>query len=167
VVVLIVLALAAYLVGFGAPGGYPGNYVKYETDVRSMSVLDREGAPFAALAGGVVTVVLSVIPFSPVVGGAVAAVRYGGGYAAGLGVGVLAGIAAAVPLGALLVPAVWFVGYVLGFGVSPSSPAYGVFLAIVAVFFLGYTVGGSAVGGLAGVALDRHTDWDLSGDRWL
>ncbi|PSP96251.1 hypothetical protein BRC78_00005 [Halobacteriales archaeon QH_8_68_33] len=33
VVVLIVLALAAYFVGFGALGGYLGNYVKYETDI--------------------------------------------------------------------------------------------------------------------------------------
>lgn len=127
----------------------------------------REGVPYAALAGAIVTVVLSVIPFSPLLGGAVAAVRYGGGYAAGLGVGVLAGVGAAVPLGALLVPVVWVVGYVLGFGVAPSSPAYGVFLAIVGALFLAYTVGGSAVGGLAGVAVDRNTDWDLSGDRWL
>jgi hypothetical protein len=126
---------------------------------------DRDGAPFAALAGAIVTVVLSMIPFSPVLGGAVAAVRYGGGYAVGLGVGVLAGVAAAVPLAVLVVPAVWLVSY-LGF-IAPSSSAYGVFLALVAGLFLAYTVGGSAVGGLAGVALDRHTDRDLDGSRWL
>jgi hypothetical protein len=126
---------------------------------------DREGAPFAALAGAVVTIVLSVIPFSPVLGGAVAAVRYGRGYAGGLGVGALAGVVAAVPLGLLLVPAVWLVSY-LGF-IAPSSPAYGVFVVLVAGFFLAYTVGGSALGGLAGVALDRHTDRDLDGSRWL
>ncbi len=128
---------------------------------------DRDGAPFAALAGAFVTVVLSVIPFSPVVGGAVAAVRYGRGYAAGLGVGTLAGVVAAVPLGALFVPVVWVVGYVLGLGVAPSSPTYGLFLALVAGFFLAYTVGGSALGGLAGVAVERHTDWDLDESRWL
>jgi len=132
---------------------------------RLTRLADRDGAPFAALAGAVVTVVLSVIPFSPVLGGAVAAVRYGGGYAAGLGVGALAGVAAAVPLGLLVVPAVWLVTY-LGL-VAPSSPAYGVFLAIVAALFLAYTVGGSAVGGLAGVAVDRHTDRNLDGSRWL
>jgi len=126
---------------------------------------ERDGPAFAALAGAIVTVVLSVIPFSPVLGGAVAAVRYGGGYARGLGVGVLAGVVAAVPLGLLVVPAVWLVSY-LGF-IAPSSPAYRVFLAIVAVLFLAYTVGGSAVGGLAGVTVDRHTEWDLDGNRWL
>jgi len=126
---------------------------------------ERDGAPFAALAGAVVTVVLSVIPFSPVVGGAVAAVRYDRGYAAGLGVGALAGVVAAIPFAVLLVPAVWLVSY-LGF-VAPSSPAYGVFVALVATLFLAYTVGGSAVGGLAGVTLDRHTDRDLDASRWL
>ena len=134
---------------------------------RIARLADREGAPFAALAGGIVTVVLSVIPFSPVVGGAVAAIRYDRGYLAGLGVGALAGVVAAVPLGALLVPVVWAVGYVLGLGVSPTSPAYGVFLAIVGGLFLGYTVGGSSLGGLAGVAVRRHTDWDLDDGRWL
>jgi hypothetical protein len=132
---------------------------------RLNGLTERDGAPFAALAGAVVTVVLSVIPFSPVVGGAVAAVRYGRGYAAGLGVGALAGVVAAVPLAVLLVPAVWLVSY-LGF-FAPSSPAYGVFVALVAGLFLAYTVGGSAVGGLAGVALDGHTDRDLDASRWL
>lgn len=128
-------------------------------------LLDREGAPFAALAGAIVTVVLSVIPFSPVLGGAVASLRYGGGYARGLGVGILAGVVAAVPLALLVVPAAWLVSF-LGF-IAPSSPAYDVFLALVAGLFLAYTVGGSAVGGLAGVALDRHTDRDFDGSRWL
>jgi hypothetical protein len=68
----------------------------------------------------------------------VAAVRYGRGYAAGLGVGTLAGVVAAVPLGAL-----------------------------VAGLFLAYTVGSSALGGLAGVGIERHTDWDLHESRWL
>jgi hypothetical protein len=137
------------------------------TGDRLARLTDREGAPFAALAGGIVTVVLSVIPFSPVVGGAVAALRYDRGYLAGLGVGVLAGVVAAVPLGALLVPVVWVVGYVLGLGVSPTSPAYGVFLALVGGLFLAYTVGLSALGGLAGVAVGRHTGWDPDGSRWL
>jgi hypothetical protein len=126
---------------------------------------ERDGAPFAALAGAVVTLVLSVLPFSPVLGGAVAAVRYDSGYVAGLGVGALAGVVAAVPLGVLLVPAMWLVSY-LGF-IARSSPAYGVFVALVVGLFLVYTVGGSAVGGLVGVAVDRHTDRDFDGSRWL
>ena len=134
---------------------------------RLTRLADRDGAPFAALAGAIVTVVLSVVPFSPVAGGAVAALRYDRGYLAGLGVGALAGVVAAVPLGALLVPVVWAVGYVLGMGASPTSPVYGVFLAIVGGLFLVYTVGGSAFGGLAGVAVGRHTDRDVDGCRWL
>ena len=132
---------------------------------RLARLADRDSAPFAALAGAIVTLVLSVIPFSPVVGGAVAAVRYDRGYAAGLGVGALAGVVAAVPLAVLLVPAVWLVSYLGFFG--PSSPAYGVFVALVAGLFLAYTVGGSAVGGIVGVALDRHTDRELDASRWL
>jgi len=132
---------------------------------RLARLADREGAPFAALAGAIVTVVLSVIPFSPVVGGAVASIRYDRGYLAGFGVGILAGVVAALPLAALVVPAVWLVAR-LGF-VAPSSPAFGVFLAILGGLFVAYTVGGSAFGGVVGVAVERHTGWEVDGDRWL
>jgi len=116
--------------------------------------------------GGLVTVVLSFVPFSSVAGGAVAAQRHGGGYPRGLWLGTVAGGVALVPLLVLFLPALYIVG-LLGYGVPVSSPAYGLFLALVGGFFLAYTVGLSAVGGLCGVWIDRHTDRDLDPQRWV
>lgn len=116
--------------------------------------------------GAAVTVVLSMVPFSSLVGGAVAAHRRDCGYLASLGVGALSGVLAAVPLLALFVPALLLAGW-LGFGIPSSSPAYGVFLAIVFALFGVYTVGLSAVGGLGGVWARDNTDWDLDPTRWL
>jgi hypothetical protein len=116
--------------------------------------------------GALVTLALSILPFSSVVGGAVAAHRHGGGYARGLWLGTLAGLAAMMPLLALFVPSLYIAG-LLGFGIPPSSPGYGIFLALVFAFFLAYTVGLSALGGLGGVWAGRNTDWDLDPTRWL
>lgn len=116
--------------------------------------------------GALVTLVLSVLPFSSVVGGAVAANRHGGGYARGLWLGTLAGVAAMVPLLALFLPSLYIVG-LLGYGIPPSSPGYELFLGLVFAFFLTYTVGLSALGGLGGTWAGRHTDWDLDPMRWL
>lgn len=133
---------------------------------RLAALADRDGPLAAAAVGAVVTVVFSVIPFSPLLGGAVAAGRYGGGYARGVGVGALSGIAAAFPLSLLLVPALWLAG-LLGVGIAPGDPAYAAFLAVVAALFLGYAVGLSALGGLAGVSVERYTGRDLDPVRWL
>lgn len=128
---------------------------------------DGRSAPVAAAYGAAVTVVLSVLPFSPVLGGAVAALRYDrGSYVAGFALGLLAGIGAAIPLALFVIPAVWIVG-LLGVGVGPGSPGYGVFLALIALLFLAYAVGFSALGGLGGVWARRNTDWDLESSRWL
>ncbi|WP_164471667.1 DUF5518 domain-containing protein [Halosimplex salinum] len=132
----------------------------------SVSLGDRHGPLWDAGYGAVVTLVLSVIPFSPIAGGAAAAARRGGGYLGGVGIGTLAGVFAAVPLALVLIPALRVVAW-LGVGISPSSPAYGPFLAIVAMLFLAYTVGLSAVGGLVGVWTVRHTDRTLDPARWL
>jgi hypothetical protein len=116
--------------------------------------------------GTLVTLVLSFLPFSSIVGGAVAANRHGGGYGTGLWVGLLAGVGAMVPLLVLFLPALYVVG-LLGFGIPPSSPAYGLFLGLVFTFFLAYTVGLSAVGGLGGTWARRNREWDLDPQRWL
>lgn len=113
-----------------------------------------------ATVGAVVTLVLSFLPFSSVAGGAVAAHRRGGGSVAGFGVGLLAGVLAMVPLAILFVPALAIASW-LGFGIDPSSPAYGLFLAIVAVLFVCYTVGLSGLGGLVGTWTRANTDWRL------
>ncbi|MFC7018974.1 MULTISPECIES: DUF5518 domain-containing protein [Haloarcula] len=116
--------------------------------------------------GALVTLALSVVPFSTALGGAVAATRHGGGYGTGLALGTLAGIVAMVPLLVLFVPALFLAGQ-LGLGIPPGAPGYELFLALVAAFFLTYTVGLSALGGLGGAWAATHTDWDLDPARWL
>lgn len=134
---------------------------------RSGRFASRDGVLFDGIVGAVVTVVLSFIPFSPVLGGAVAATRRdSGGYGDGAGVGLLAGVLAAIPLAALLAPAL-LIANLLGFGVSMSAPAYVLFLAIVATLFLTYTVGLSVLGGLIGVWARDNRDWELDPGRWL
>lgn len=117
--------------------------------------------------GGLVTLVLSVLPCSPLIGGAVAADRHGGGYAAGVWLGILAGIVAMVPLLVLFLPTLYIFVTVLGYGIAPSSPGFGIFLALSLGFFLAYTVGLSAVGGLVGVWIGDHTGWNLDPGRWV
>ncbi|MHC3380186.1 DUF5518 domain-containing protein [Haloarcula sp. H-GB5] len=125
----------------------------------------RESVTNAGI-GALVTVALSFIPFSSVAGGAVAAANNGGGYWTGLWLGTLAGVCAMVPLLALFIPALYIAG-LLGFGIPPGAPGYDLFLVLVFVFFLLYTVGLSALGGLGGVWVRGHTDWQLDADRWL
>jgi len=116
--------------------------------------------------GALVTIALSFVPFSSVVGGAVAATTHGGSYRTGLWLGTLAGVVAMVPLLALFVPALYVAG-LLGFGIPPGAPGYGLFVALVFGFFLAYTVGLSALGGLGGVWVRDHTEWNLDAGRWL
>ena len=131
-----------------------------------MSERGRDGLLADVGAGAAVTFVLSFLPCSSVLGGAVTAFRRESGYLGGFGLGVAAGAAAAVPLLALFVPALFVAGW-LGFGVAPSSPAYGVFVALVFAFFCLYTVGLGGVGGLVGVWARDNTTWDLDPARWL
>lgn len=113
-----------------------------------------------AAAGAAVTLALSFLPFSSLAGGASAAYRDGGGYGRSFAVGALAGLVAGVPLLALFAPALWLAGQ-LGFGIPPGAPPYDLYLAIAFALFACYTVGLSAVGGLAGAAIRRHTGLDL------
>jgi len=122
--------------------------------------MDRDSALVSVGLGAAVTVALSFVPFSSLLGGAVAASHREGGYGRGVGVGTAAGVAAAVPLGILFVSAFAIVEY-LGFGVPSSSPAYDLYLVIVALLFVLYTVGLSALGGLVGVWTRANTTWDL------
>lgn len=124
----------------------------------------RESVTSAGI-GAFVTVALSFVPFSSVAGGAVAAANHGGGYRTGLWLGTLAGVCAMVPLLVLFVPALYIAG-LLGFGIPPGAPGYDLFLALVFGFFLLYTVGLSALGGLGGVWISAHTDWQLDAERW-
>lgn len=128
--------------------------------------MNRDGALFAVGVGALVTLALSFVPFSSVLGGVAAASRRDGGYRAGLGLGTVAGVVAMIPLAALFVPALGIASY-LGFGIPPGSPAYDLFLSIVALLFVLYTVGLSALGGVAGVWIRSNTAWNLDPLAWL
>lgn len=113
--------------------------------------IDDDAAPntlLNALIGGVITVVTSFVPLSPIIGGAVAGYLEGGDNDAGLKVGALAGLVALVPL-------LLFVPFLLFFFLLDPALGIGIFLigGFIAVFALAYAVGLSALGGVIGVYL--------------
>lgn len=111
-----------------------------------------------ALVGAIVGVVLSFIPFSTVLGGAVAGFLEGPDGRRGAAAGALSGAIAFVPIAGLFL----LVLAILGFGVSAAAvPLEGVALAAVAMavasmIALLYTVGLSIVGGYLGAYLARQ-----------
>jgi len=101
-----------------------------------------------ALIGAVVSVVLAFLPFSTVLGGAVAGYLQRESREDGLRVGAFAGIMAAIPL--LLFGVVFGSIFFLGAFFEPSAAIGFVFVALVLGFTLVYSVGLSAVGGYLG-----------------
>ena len=107
-----------------------------------------------ALLGAAVTVVLSFVPFSPVLGGAAAGYLH---EERGPRVGGLSGLFASVPVAMFLVLAL----LVLGFGMVVPAGADGaaffafflVFVVLGALFVAGFNVVLGAAGGVLGVAL--------------
>ncbi len=99
-----------------------------------------------AVVGAVVTVVLSFLGVSPIVGGAVA------GYLErrdGLRVGAISGAIAAIPMVILVFLFVGFFGFL-----ATGAPGFFVFFAAIALpFVLLYSIGLSALGGYVGVYL--------------
>ncbi|WP_338740076.1 DUF5518 domain-containing protein [Haloplanus salilacus] len=110
-----------------------------------------------ALIGAVVTVVLSFIPFSPVLGGGVAAYLSEADANEGVRIGAISGVVASVPL--LLFGLFLFL--VLGVftvsGPGGGGMAFGVgglfFVLVAGVIAVAYTVGLSALGGYLGAYL--------------
>lgn len=107
-----------------------------------------------AIIGAVATVLLTILPFSPLLGGAVAGYLQRGEYSDGAKVGALAGAFAAIPLAFLIMIVATF------FMIVPASGGQfgvGVFFSLiflaVALFVMLYTVGFGALGGMLGIAL--------------
>ncbi|WP_049937731.1 DUF5518 domain-containing protein [Haloplanus natans] len=106
-----------------------------------------------ALIGAVVTVVFSFVPFSPVLGGGVAAYLNDADTNAGVRIGALSGLIATIPL--LLLGLLAFAIFGL-FAVSGPGGGMGVglgglfVLLLVGVVAVAYTVGLSALGGYLG-----------------
>lgn len=121
-----------------------------------------------AIIGAAVTVVFAFLPFSPVLGGTVAGYLQRGDYREGGKVGAISGILATVPIAL-------FVTFVAAFlTIAPAVGGrtgvglfFGFLFVVIASFFLVYTVGLSALGGVIGVALaDEFRDDSRDAERF-
>ena len=128
------------------------------TESATTSAVEPEKGPSLLIngfLGGVVAVLVAFLPFSTVLGGAVAGYLQGPDRRAALKAGALAGLVALVPL---LLLAFLGAGFLFIVPVSPGGPGPGAgfwgFLAVAALTVLGvlgiYTVGGGALGGYVG-----------------
>ena len=112
-----------------------------------------------AIIGGIASIVLSFIPLSPVLGGAVAGYLEGGDRSSGLRIGVYAGIIAAIPLALFLIAAITIFGSFLAIGPNGGEGAAILVVFLVVVVFMAlYTVGLSAFGGWLGNYVRYDTD---------
>lgn len=108
-----------------------------------------------ALIGAAATVFLSFVPFSPVLGGAVAGYLQEGD---GVRVGAISGVLAAIPLALIgLLAFLVLVGVAVG-GPGAGIVWVGLLFLVMLAFLAAYTVGLSALGGILGVYLRRETD---------
>jgi len=105
-----------------------------------------------ALLGAVVTIVLSFVPFSPVLGGGVAAYLNEADSNDGLRLGALSGVIATVPLALFALLVVSFLGFfALGINGGVAMGIGGLVIVLVfGLFTVVYTVGLSALGGYLG-----------------
>jgi hypothetical protein len=136
------------------------------TTGRTAGDADSPNTLVNALLGGIAAVVLAFLPFSTVLGGALAGYLQGPDTGEGLRVGALAGVVAAVPF-ALLVflfggMMLAFVPFGMGMGMDPRVGVFGtvgvlLFLLFVVVALV-YTVGLAALGGVLGAYLNRELD---------
>ena len=113
-----------------------------------------------AVIGAIVTIVLSFLPLSPVLGGSCSGYLQQGSQREGAKVGGLAGLLASIPLFlSLLVIAPIFVFAPFGVPAMPFNPlGFAVFLFIMLLI---YTVGLGIVGGVVGVYLgEAHSSGD-------
>lgn len=114
----------------------------------------RKSTLVNALIGAVVTVVVSFVPFSPVIGGGVAGYLQHGSREEGVKVGAISGVIATIPvvLGVLLIASVFTI---VPSGTGGLGLAVGGLVLALVVFLLAgiYTVGLGAVGGYLGAYL--------------
>lgn len=105
-----------------------------------------------AVIGAVASIVLSFVPLSPLLGGAVAGYLQGGTRADGLRVGAISGVLSLLAGAVFFGLFVLFVGvFYIGSGAPGAVGAFGfLFFLVAAVASALYTVGLSAVGGWLG-----------------
>lgn len=103
-----------------------------------------------ALLGAIVGMVLSLLPFSTVLGGAIAGYLEGGSNDDGFKVGALAGVIMFLPFLLLL----YALGAILVFGGAPG--VFSAILVFIFVFAALYTIGAGMLGGVIGVYVRRE-----------
>lgn len=120
--------------------------------------MDNHGTLVHAIVGAIVGILLSFIPFSTVIGGAVAGFLEGPAHREGALAGALAGAITFLPVAGIALLAFAFVGFGTAFAAFPIEGA--VFLLVAVLFgfatILIYTVGLALVGGLLGAAIARE-----------
>lgn len=110
---------------------------------------DGFGTLLNAVVGAVAATVVSFVPLSPLLGGAIAGYLEGGDPNDGLRVGGIAGAIMLLPFALIAMVVLFFLGF--GFGISTSSLAFGVIALVGLLLGALYTVGLGVVGGYLGV----------------
>lgn len=103
-----------------------------------------------ALIGGIISILVAFVPFSPLVGGFVAGYLQDADRAAALRVGAYAGLVALIPLALFGSLFVLLAGIGMLGGVPRASIVFLFVVFVGGLFALLYTVGLSAVGGYLG-----------------
>ena len=124
--------------------------------------MGRDDTLLNAVIGAVVTVLTTFIPFSPVLGGAVAAYLQQSDQSAAVKVGAISGLLASIPFVLIVVFLGSIVPFLPAFG-TPGAVAglFGVFLIFAILIGALYTIGLSALGGYLGWYLRAETDVEL------
>jgi hypothetical protein len=113
-----------------------------------------------AIVGGVVTIVTSFIPLSPILGGTVSGYLRGSDTSSGVRVGAYAGLVAAIPFALLSLPILG--GLVAAAGQFGLSVFVGLTLVMSILVGVAYLVGLSAFGGYLGVKLAESQEPSLA-----
>ena len=111
---------------------------------------DSSNTVINALIGGIAGVILSFVPLSTILGGAIAGYLEGGTSADGLKVGALAGVV-------MLIPFVVLAGFFFLVFAPPGAPVGFGLLGFVVLFFgMLYTVALGVLGGYLGVYIENE-----------
>ncbi|WP_226008023.1 DUF5518 domain-containing protein [Natrinema salinisoli] len=116
---------------------------------------DKSGSSTAinALIGAAAGVILSFVPFSTLLGGAIAGYLEGGEPGDGLRVGAIAGVVMLIPM---VLIGMFFMMFFVGFGTGGAPLAFGMMAILMLMFGALYTVGLSAAGGYLGIYLKHE-----------
>jgi hypothetical protein len=144
--------------GFACEALLPSSFTSRPVELRAMS--DRSQT-MNALIGAAVTVIFTFIPFSSVLGGAVAGYLEGGELGDGIRVGAFSGLIATIPMLVVF----FFIGSIVSFGMmgagGPRMLALGGAVVLFGLLFATvYIVGLSAVGGAVGAVIKDDPDID-------